>query len=106
MKPTQYMGITNQTLARKNFIETKGKSLVILVINIHARLIKIAMVTGCFRKRRSRLSLKRSLITNNINIPRSKGSVGNETPNPISKSRILIASGVAKTTSQKIRSNE
>ena len=106
INPTKYIGITNHNLARKNLNETRGKSLVILVINNQARLIKIAIVIGCFRNRRSRLLLKRSLIKNNINMPRSNGSVGSDTPIPISKSRIFTASGVAKTTSQNTMSNE
>ena len=41
-------GITNQSRANKNLKDTKGISLVILVISIHTRSNNMAIVTGCF----------------------------------------------------------
>ena len=92
--------------AIKNLNETIGKSLVIEVIKIQTKLIRIAMVTGCFRSLASIVLLCNCLkIKINI-IPKMIGSVGKLKPNPPSIFWRLIARGVRKTTTNINLSNE
>ena len=79
-------------------METMGNSLVMVVINIHIKLKIMAMVTGCFRKRLSKLQSKNNFMIKSRRIPAIRGSVGRETPKPKSESLMVIAKGVRKTT--------
>ena len=90
----------------KNLNDTKGISLVMDVINIHAKYIKIVIVIGCLRNFSLKTFLFAILIIKNNKTPNNKGSVGNETPIPISKSRKFMANGVQKTIRNNNLSNE
>ena len=80
--------------------DTIGMSLVIEVINNQTKLIKIAIVMGCFSNFTSSVLLCNCLKINTIIIPNMIGSVGKLSPNPPSIFWRLIASGVRKTTNK------
>ena len=96
----------NHNFEIKYLIDTKGISLVTDVINIHAKYIKIVIVIGCLRNFSLKIFLFVIFIMNNNKTPSNKGSVGNDIPIPISKSRKFMANGVQKTIRNSNLSNE
>ena len=96
----------NHNFEIKYLIDTKGISLVIDVINIHAKYIKIVIVIGCLRNFLSKIFLLTILIIKSNKTPNNNGSVGNDTPSPASKSLKFIAIGVQKTIRNNSLSNE
>ena len=103
---TKYMGITNQSLASKNFNETIGNSLVIAVISNQNNCKIIIIVIGCFSILKSYFLLYMMDRRNTNKIPRSKGSVGIEKLAPKVSPPITNDSGVRKTVSIRIFSKE
>jgi hypothetical protein len=87
----------NHNFEIKDLIETNCISLVMDVINIHAKYIKIVIVIGCLRNFLLKIFLFVILIIKINKTPNIKGSVGNEMLKLVLKFWILIASGVRKT---------
>ena len=93
--------MTNQILDNRYFADTKGSSLVIVVIKIQINIKYITIDIGC-----RAISLSNFFSYNNFamkknNTPNNKGSTGIESDNPMSRPSRFIDKGVKKAINNK-----
>lgn len=104
--PKKKEGIINHNLETKNLNETPGIVLLIVVINIHPKYKKIAIVIGCLTIDVSIFLFKKNFTPKIIIRITNKGSVNNDKLNSISgiKNDKLNDKGVKKAIKKNILS--
>ena len=95
---TKYAGITNQILDNKYFAETKGISLVIVVIKIHINIMYITMDIGWREILLSNFFSYNNFAIKKNRTPNNNGSTGTDKDTPMlsPKPSKLIDNGVKK----------
>lgn len=92
----KYAGTINHILAKRNFSDTMGSSLVNVVTAIQNKYTYTIIEIGCSMMRLSKVLATNPLITNNIVAKINKGSAGMLMTAPISVSFKLREIGVKK----------